>query len=195
MPANMKLLAESSNLEKFPVFARAYYGELIGIILSIISTGYVFTKDHKLGLVMTGVLLAHALIIWAWGRRYRGIDWLYATWAFPTVMMFSLMMFACSMNFLRRGGLGIGDGSITAFGFSAMLLALVSRGTGIYWCFISNWRDEVREPSMWPAIAILTIIVAVLMYASPELISLSFKDLAFTILAVGGNFYGIGVYL
>lgn len=182
-------------MQESTLFARAYYGELVGLalgILAIIRMG--MTTVEFVG-VMLSIFVVHAFLIWAWSRRYPFMNWLYALWSIPTFLMLLALFIGIALA-LAGGpnagassrGLQFGDGSMSIFGLAAILVALVSRGAGLLWCLTARRDIEFRESSRIPA-----ILMALVLFFSTAYLFTNTPLLEKLVLAGGMGFYGLGI--
>jgi hypothetical protein len=180
----MKFFPESTNFKESRSFALAYFGELLGLAFGVLTLIRTEMEFKYLG-PMICLLIARAFLIWAWGRRYPWVDWIYAAWNVPTVIILAVIAASAAWSLARRGS--IGDGSISLFGGAVMVAAITSRSTGLFWCVFGSKTIEFRETSRIPAIVLICALIASAVYIASDRLRM---DLPFV---MGMGFYGLGI--
>lgn len=199
----MKILPESTNLKLQRLFTLAFYGELAGICFGIYALVLGEAIAFQLTVLSAGVLAIHAFIVWSWGQRYALMDWAYALWSVPTILLFGSVLCGAARQVLLHGlrtspaGLYIGDGAIAFWGLAAMLIALAARCMGVFWCIFGTKNQNLRKPSLKPIFIVGSIFLAATV-CSIFLVHQSrapFRELAFGLYLIGARFYGFAIYM
>jgi hypothetical protein len=181
----MKLLPDRRNLNENRLFSLAYYGELLGLALGVLAIINLSRATFEYTVGMLCVLLVRAFLIWAWGRRYPWVDWIYAAWNVPTVVILTVIAVSAAWSLAQRGQ--IIDGSINLLGWVAMATAIVSRSTGLFWCVFGSKTIEFRETSQMPAIILICALIFAAVYIAAEPRRMDFP------FVMGMGFYGLGI--
>ena len=198
----MKYLPEADNLKQSRTFAWIFYGE--AAVLTSSAIGLTFggpTSFKSAFFVIAGsVFMLHAFLIWAWGRRYPLIDWMYVAWNIATIAIFSQMLIGEELTIkppsATSSGLYIGRPS-TFIAISILLVAIGTRSAGTIWSIFASKAGLRREESRWPALCLLFIFIAALtgcvIYCMRD--PHASADLSFLLYYLSGGMDGARVFL
>lgn len=182
----MKYLPEVANLKQSRTFAWIFYGEVAVLASGVF--GLTFGRPQSLTsaffMIASTVFLLHAVLIWAWGRRYPLIDGMYVAWNITTIAVFSYILIASQLTIkppsATSDGMYIGRPS-TFIAVVILLMAIGTRSAGIFWSTFAPKAELRREESRWPAFCFLIAFIVALigwsissMQAPPSPLDFSF---------------------
>lgn len=188
----MEILPDPRNLKEHKLFARAFYGEAIGLVIGIGAIVRMSMMETGFLVPMAALFLFHGFLVWAWGRRYPFIDAVYALWNLPTLLLMIASLCGIAWSVARySGGISIrgiqfGDGSINLLGLVALIVATASRSMGTIWCFRRK-AVEFKEHSYIPALGLASVLIVGSGYA------IFARKVELLFMAGLMGFYGLGI--
>lgn len=198
----MKYLPEAANLKQSRTFAWIFYGEVAVLASGIcgLTLGWPPSLTSTFFMIASTVFLLHAVLIWAWGRRYPLIDWMYVAWNITTITIFSYILIASQLTIkpasATSDGMYIGHPS-TFIAVVILLIAIGTRSAGILWSTFATKAELWREESRWPAFCFLIAFIVALiswsifsMQAPPSPL-----DFSFLIYFLSGGMDGTRVFM
>lgn len=198
----MKFVPETANFKQSRIFAWVFWGE----VTVLISGAFGLTFGRPPGLrsaffvMAASVLFLHAFLIWAWGRRYALIDWVYVAWNISTIAIFIQILMGAELTVKPPSatsvGMYIGRPS-TFIAFILLLIAIITRSAGVIWSAMMAKGEFRREDSRVPAYFFLSVfVVGVIGFAAAIARSpIPSLDLSILFFFLGGGMDGVRIFL
>lgn len=198
----MKLFPEAAHLKQSRTFAWVFYGEVAVLASSLFGLTFAWPPELKVGffVIASIVFSLHTFLIWAWGRRYPLIDWIYVAWNIATLAILLQIMIGAQLTMRPPSsasiGLYIGRPS-TFIAVSVLVLAVVIRSVGVFWSAFIPKADMRREESRWPALYLSFVLVGMLIALGTFIVRAPQPqlDLAILLYFLGGGMDAVRVFL